>query len=108
MKKVIVLTGPTGVGKTKTALEIAKHLNTDIINGDAFQIYDKMYIGTAAPTDEEKSVVNHLLFNWLDPKSEFSICDYQKIVRNKIDEQTENNKVPFIVGGSGLYINTVI
>ena len=108
MKKVIVLTGPTGVGKTETAISIAKHFNTDIINGDAFQIYDKLFISTAAPTADEKKEVPHLLFNFLDPKSEFSIYDYQKLVRSKIEEQYQNNKLPFIVGGSGLYINSVV
>lgn len=108
MKKVVVLTGPTGVGKTETAISIAKHFNTDIINGDAFQIYDKLFISTAAPTEDEKKEVKHLLFNFLDPLSEFSIYDYQKLVRSKIEEQSLNNKLPFIVGGSGLYINSVV
>ena len=108
MKKVVVLTGPTGVGKTETAISIAKHFNTDIINGDAFQIYDKLFISTAAPTEDEKKEVKHLLFNFLDPLSEFSIYDYQKMVRSKIEEQSLNNKLPFIVGGSGLYINSVV
>ena len=108
MEKVIVLTGPTGVGKTETAISIAKHFNTDIINGDAFQIYDKLFISTAAPTADEKKEVNHLLFNFLDPLNDFSIYDYQKLVRSKIDEQIKNKKIPFIVGGSGLYINSVV
>ena len=108
MEKVIVLTGPTGIGKTQLSIEIAKHLNTDIINGDAFQIYKGIEIATASPTIEEKQVVPHLLFNFLDAKEEFSISDYQKLVRGKIAEQARKNKVPFIVGGSGLYINSVV
>lgn len=108
MDKVIVLTGPTAVGKSKIALKIAQKFNFEIINGDAYQIYKKMDIGTAKPSNEEREIVRHHLFDFLDPTEPFSICDYQKIVRKKINEQKENNKIPFIVGGSGLYINSVI
>lgn len=108
MEKVIVLTGPTAVGKSKVALEIAKKFNFDIINGDAFQIYKYMDIGTAKPSIEERKQVKHLLFDFLDPKESFSIYDYQKLVRKEIEAQISNNKIPFIVGGSGLYINSVI
>ena len=108
MEKVIVLTGPTGIGKTALSIEIAKYLKTDIINGDAFQIYKGIEIATASPKENEKNEVNHVLFNFLDATSEFSISDYQKLVRGKINEQINNTLVPFIVGGSGLYINSVI
>lgn len=108
MEKVIVLTGPTGIGKTALSIEIAKHLNTDIINGDAFQIYKGIEIATASPTLEEKKQVNHILFNFLDATSEFSISDYQKLVRGQIAKKVNEKKVPFIVGGSGLYINSVV
>lgn len=108
MDKVIVLTGPTAVGKSKIGLKIAQKFNFDIINGDAYQIYKKMNIGTAKPTEEDMKIVNHKLFDFLDPKETFSICDYQKIVRKEIENQKNNNKIPFIVGGSGLYINSVI
>lgn len=108
MEKVIVLTGPTAVGKSKIALKIAQIFNFDIINGDAYQIYKYMDIGTAKPTIEERQKVNHLLFDFLLPTEPFSIFEYQKIVRNEITKQIESNKIPFIVGGSGLYINSVI
>ncbi len=108
MEKVIVLTGPTAVGKSKIALEIAKQFNFDIINGDAYQIYRTMDIGTAKPTSDERLVVPHRLFDILEPTDSFSICDYQKIVRKEIADQTKKGKIPFIVGGSGLYINSVI
>lgn len=108
MKKVIVITGPTGVGKTKMSIELAKSLNTEIINGDAYQIYKTMNIGTAKPTLEERSNIPHHLMDFLNPLSSFSICDYQKLVREKISEFHTNNKIPIIVGGSGLYIDSVL
>lgn len=108
MEKVIVITGPTGVGKTKISIEVAKKINTEIINGDAYQIYQKMNIGTAKPTKEELSEVKHHFFDFLDPSCEFSVSDYQKEIRKLIDEFHENNKVPLIVGGTGLYIDSVI
>ncbi len=108
MKKVIVITGPTGVGKTKMSIELAKEFNTELINGDAYQIYKYMNIGTAKPTIEERCGITHHLMDFLDPLSSFSICDYQKLVRQKIDDFYEQNKTPIIVGGSGLYIDSVL
>lgn len=108
MKKVIVITGPTAVGKTKLSIEIAKRLQTDIINGDAYQIYQKMNIGTAKPTDDEKEGVIHHYMDFLDSSKTYSIAEFQKGVRECIDDLTSKNKVPLIVGGSGLYIDSVI
>ena len=108
MKKVIVITGPTAVGKTKLSIEIAKSLQTDIINGDAYQIYQKMNIGTAKPTDDEKQGVTHHYMDFLDSSKTYSIAEFQKGVRECIDDLTSKNKVPLIVGGSGLYIDSVI
>lgn len=108
MKKVIVITGPTAVGKTKLSIEIAKRLQTDIINGDAYQIYQKMNIGTAKPTDDEKQGVIHHYMDLLDSSKTYSIAEFQKGVRECIDDLTSKNKVPLIVGGSGLYIDSVI
>lgn len=108
MKKVIVITGPTAVGKTKLSIEIAKRLQTDIINGDAYQIYQKMNIGTAKPTDDEKQGVTHHYMDFLDSSKTYSIAEFQKGVRECINDLTSKNKVPLIVGGSGLYIDSVI
>lgn len=108
MKKVIVITGPTAVGKTKLSIEIAKRLQTDIVNGDAYQIYQKMNIGTAKPTDDEKQGVIHHYMDFLDSSKTYSIAEFQKGVRECIDDLTSKNKVPLIVGGSGLYIDSVI
>ena len=84
--KVVVITGPTGVGKTKISIEVAKKLNTDIINGDAYQIYKEMNIGTAKPTKNELSQVTHHFFDFLDPINDFSVSDYQKQIRSFIDQ----------------------
>ena len=108
MQKVIVITGPTAVGKTKLSIEIAKRLNTDIINADAYQIYRRMNIGTAKPNKEEMKMVSHHLIDIIDPKETFSISDYQILVRALIDKMKTENKVPILVGGSGLYIDAVI
>ena len=108
MDKVIIITGPTAVGKTKCSIGVAKHFNTEIINGDAYQIYKHMNIGTAKPSLEEMSKVNHHLIDFIDPSEAFSVADYQRIVRGKISEFKEKNLIPLIVGGSGLYIESVI
>ena len=108
MNKVVVITGPTAVGKTKMSLEIARRFNTDIINSDAYQIYTKMDIATAKPTKEELSLVKHHFMDFLDPSCEYSIADYQKSVRSLIDEMHSLGKLPLLVGGSGLYIDSVI
>lgn len=108
MDKVVIITGPTAVGKTKCSLLIAERLNTQIINGDAYQIYKGMDIGTAKPSKEELSKIKHHLMDYLDPLDNFSVADYQKLVRNKIDEFKTKNIIPLIVGGSGLYLESVI
>ena len=108
LKKVIVITGPTAVGKTKISIEIAKLLNTEIINGDAYQIYKMMNIGTAKPTEEELSQVKHHFFDLIDPSVSFSVSDYQSNIRKLIESFHQQNKVPLIVGGTGLYIDSVL
>ena len=108
MDKVVIITGPTAVGKTKCSLLVAQALKTEIINGDAYQVYKSLNIGTAKPTKEELSKIKHHLIDYLNPLEQFSVADYQKIVRTKIEEFKEKNLVPLIVGGSGLYLESVI
>lgn len=108
LNKVVVITGPTCVGKTKISIEIAKLLNTEIINGDAYQIYKNMNIGTAKPTKDEISQVKHHFFDVVDPLVSFSVSDYQTRIRNLIDCFHSQNKIPLIVGGTGLYIDSVL
>lgn len=104
MRKVIIITGPTAVGKTKLSIEVAKHFNTSLINGDAYQLYKNLDILTAKPSKNEMEDVRHYLMDELDSNKSFSIYDYQKLVRNII----EKIDLPIIVGGSGLYIDSVI
>ena len=108
MEKVIVITGPTAVGKTKLSVKIAKELNTEIINSDAYQVYIGLNIGTAKVKEEEKEGVKHHLLDIIEPSKEFSVYDYQKITRDKISEFIKYNKIPILVGGSGLYIDAVV
>ncbi len=108
MEKVVVITGPTAVGKTRLAIAVAKHFNTELINGDAYQVYRKMNIGTAKPNPNELQQVKHHIIDYLDPRDNFSVFDYQQTVRKKITEFESEKKLPIIVGGSGLYIDSVI
>ena len=103
---MICIVGPTGVGKSKLAIRLAKALNGEIINGDAFQIYKGMDIGTAKPTKEEREIVPHHLFDFIEPDFEYSIYTYQKNLRNKIEELQNKNVPTIICGGSGLYLKS--
>lgn len=103
---MICIVGPTGVGKSKLAIRLAKALNGEIINGDAFQIYKGMDIGTAKPTKEEREIVPHHLFDFIEPDFEYSIYTYQKNLRNKIEELQDKNVPIIICGGSGLYLKS--
>jgi len=107
MEKIVVITGPTGVGKSELAISLAKLYNGAIINGDASQIRQGLNIGTAK-IDWQNAPVPHHLFDFLKPDEPFSIKDYQTLARAKIDELTKAGKTVFLVGGSGLYINSVI
>lgn len=105
--KVIVITGPTGVGKTDISLEIAKKYNGEIINCDASQFKRDLNIGTAK-TVYHNSEIKHHLFDIIDATSNYSIASFQKVARAIIDDCFERNVTPILVGGSGLYINSVI
>lgn len=108
MNKIIVIIGPTGVGKTKLSIELAKKLNGEIINGDAIQVYKHLDIGSAKVTESEKENIPHHLFDIKEVKEEYSIYDYQIDCRNKIKEIQAKNKTVIIVGGTGLYIKSAL
>ena len=108
MHKIIVITGPTGIGKTKLSIELAKRLNGEIINADAMQVYRNLNIGTAKITEEEKDNIPHHLFDIKDVNEEYTIYHYQKDCRKKIEEIRKKNKTPIIVGGSTLYIKSAL
>jgi len=108
MKQIIAIVGPTGVGKTKLSIELAKHLNAEIINGDATQVYKYLNIGSAKVTEEEKEGIPHHLFDIVDPKVKYTVYDYQKDARKKIKELQDQDKQIIIVGGSGLYLKSLL
>ena len=104
MKKVIVVLGPTAVGKTKIGIELAKKLKTEIISGDSVQVYRGLDIGSAKVTIEEMDGIKHHLIDILDAGADYSVCDFQKHARKYI----EKLDIPMIVGGTGLYIKAAI
>lgn len=108
MKKVIVVIGPTSVGKTKMGVELAKRLNGEVISGDSMQIYRGMDIGTAKVTQDEMEGIVHHCIDILNPEDEYSVRDFQKQVRLLIDDITNRGKLPIIVGGTGLYIKAAL
>lgn len=107
-KKLVVIIGPTAVGKTKLSIEIAHRLNGEIISGDSMQIYKGMDIGTAKITKEEMEGIPHHLIDIKEPDDDYSVAEFQETVRPLIDEIADKNKMPMIVGGTGLYIQSVL
>ena len=99
---IVCIVGPTGVGKTKLSVELAKYLKAIIVNGDSMQVYKELNIGTAKVTEEEKEGVPHLLFDIKEVNDMYTVYDYQKDLRNILDNNKDRNIV--IVGGTGLYI----
>ena len=105
---IIVVTGPTGVGKTKLSISLAKKYNAEIINGDSVQVYKGLDIGSAKVTKDEMDGVIHHLFDIRDVWEEYSIYDYQRDCRKLIDDITSRGKNVVIVGGTGLYIKSAL
>ena len=108
MKDIIVIVGPTGIGKTKLSIELAKKLDGEIINGDSVSIYKKLDIGSAKPTKEEQSGIIHHLIDIKDVNEDYTVFDYQKDAREKIEEIEKKGKRVIIVGGTGLYIKAAL
>ena len=104
MKKIIVITGPTGVGKTRLSIEVAKKYNGEVINADSMQIYGELNIGTAKIREDEKENIPHHLFDIKNVDEEYTIYHYQKDLRSKIDELNKRGKRIIIVGGTALYL----
>ena len=108
MNKIIVIVGPTAVGKTKLSIELAKIYNGEIINADSMQLYKELNIGTAKVTEEEKEGITHHLFDIKEVTEDYNIYEYQKDCRNCIKDILSRNKTPIIVGGTGLYIKAAL
>lgn len=105
---VVAIVGPTASGKTALSIKMAKAFNGEIINGDSMQIYKGLDIGTAKITEEEMEGIPHHLFSFKEPTDSFSVADYQQLVRQKIEEIKNRNKLPIIVGGTGLYVQAAL
>ncbi len=99
---IYVVCGPTGVGKTKLSVSLAKHFNGIVVNADSMQVYKDLDIGTAKVTEEEKEGVPHMLFDIVSPEDMYTIYDYQRDLRRVIDDNKDKDII--LVGGSGLYI----
>ncbi len=108
MKKILVITGPTAVGKTKLSIELAKKYNGEIINADAVQVYKGLDIGSAKVTEEEKEGIPHYLLSIKEVDEDYTIYHYQKDCREIIKEIQDRGKTPIIVGGTGLYIKAAL
>ncbi len=105
---LVVIAGPTAAGKSKLAVDLALKLNGEIISADSVQMYKYFNIGAAKLTLEEQKGVPHHLFDILEPDEQFSVAQFQALARRKIKEIQERGRLPFLVGGTGLYIQAVI
>ncbi len=106
--KILVIVGPTAVGKTYVSIELAKKFNTEIISADSMQVYKYMDIGTAKVTEEEACGIKHHMLDLVYPNEEFSVSEFQKIAKKHIDNLIDNDKLPIVIGGSGLYVNSLL
>ncbi len=103
-----VIVGPTAVGKTKYAVQIARKLNGEIVSADSMQIYRFMDIGSAKPTEEEQAAARHHLVDAVDPREPFSVAQYRHMAKECIEDIFQRDKLPVISGGTGLYVNALI
>ena len=106
--KVIVICGPTASGKTALSIELAKQVDGEIVSCDSMQIYKDMNIGTAKPTPEEMQGIKHYLIDCVLPTQRYSVADYKKDAKEAIQEIIQKGKMPIVVGGTGLYVDSLI
>ena len=106
--KVIVIVGPTASGKTSLSIELAKQINGEIVSCDSMQIYKDMDIGSAKPTKEEMQGIKHYMIDEVLPTERFSVARYKKEAENAIEKILKKGKIPIVVGGTGLYANSLI
>lgn len=107
-EKVIVICGPTASGKTGLSIELAKKIDGEIVSCDSMQIYKDMTIGTAKPTEEEMQGIKHYLIDCVSPENRYSVADYKKDAIEAIRKIIEKGKIPIVVGGTGLYVESLI
>lgn len=106
--KVIVIGGPTASGKTGLGVQLAKRINGEVVSADSMQIYKDMDIGTAKATIEEMDGIRHYLLDFVSPDERYSVADFKRDAEEKIEEILAKGKVPIVVGGTGLYIDTLV
>ena len=106
--KVVVIVGPTASGKTALSIELAKKINGEVISSDSMQIYKDMDIGTAKVTKEEAEGIKHYLIDCVSPDERYTVSDFKKDAENAIEEILAKGKTPIVVGGTGLYVNSLI
>jgi tRNA dimethylallyltransferase len=107
-KDVLIISGPTAVGKTELSLTLAEDLNGEIISADSVQVYKGMNIGSATPSDEELDRVKHHLINVVEPTDDYNVAVFSEEARQLIIDIQNRGKLPIVVGGTGLYINSLI
>ena len=107
-EKVIVICGPTASGKTALSIELAKKINGEIVSADSMQIYKDMNIGTAKPTIDEMQGIKHYLLDFVSPEERYSVAQYKQDAKRAIKEIIKKGKIPIIVGGTGLYVDSLI
>ena len=108
MQKVVVICGPTASGKTALSIEMAKRINGEIVSADSMQIYDEMNIGTAKPDQEEMQGIKHYLIGNIKPTNRYSVSEFKKDAITAIKEIISKGKMPIVVGGTGLYVNSLV
>ena len=106
-KKIILIAGPTASGKSKIAIALAKKINGEIINADSMQVYKEISVLSARPENKDLKIIKHHLYGFLSVKKNFSVGQWLKLVKKKIDNIISRGKVPILVGGTGLYFNAI-
>lgn len=105
--RIVILAGPTAVGKTEVAVEVARRFATDIVSADSMQVYRRMEAGTAKPSPEQRTVVPHHLVGFVDPSVDFTVADYRAAAITEIDRLIAEGKVPLVSGGTRLYLKSL-
>lgn len=107
-KPIVILTGPTAVGKTALSIQLAKAINGEMISADSIQVYKKMNIGSAKVTQEEMQGIKHYLIDVLDPKEDFNVARFKEMATEALNEIYKKGKIPIVVGGTGFYIQALL
>jgi tRNA dimethylallyltransferase len=107
-ERIAILTGPTAVGKTEISITVARALDTEIVSADSMQVYRRMEAGTAKPTPEQRAAVPHHLIDFVDPAEQFTVADYRAVAIPVIERLLAEGKIPLVVGGTRLYLQSLI